>query len=119
MRFVYVMDPMDRVLPDKDTTFAFLRAAQERGHENLHCEARDRRGREGDTWARVRKIEVSNDPPYATFGGFEEMRLAATDAVFIRKDPPFDNMYLMASLLLERVRGRVLLINDPRGLREA
>jgi len=30
MRFVFVMDPMDRVLPDKDTTFAFQRAAQTR-----------------------------------------------------------------------------------------
>ena len=37
MRFVYVMDPMERVLPDKDTTFAFMRAAQGRGHESLHC----------------------------------------------------------------------------------
>ena len=41
MRFVYVMDPMDRVLPDKDTTFAFQRAAQRRGHAALHCEPRD------------------------------------------------------------------------------
>ncbi len=32
MRFVYVMDPMERVLPDKDTTFAFQRAAQRAGH---------------------------------------------------------------------------------------
>ena len=32
MRFVYLMDPMANVLPDKDTTFAFQRAAQARGH---------------------------------------------------------------------------------------
>lgn len=119
MRFIYVMDSMDRVLPDKDTTFAFLRAAQARGHENLHCEARDLHVREGDIWARVRKIKVDDAPPHAVFDAFEEVRLADLDAVFIRKDPPFDGMYLMATLLLERVRGKVLLINDPRGLREA
>jgi glutathione synthase len=28
-------------------------------------------------------------------------------------------MYLMTTLLLERVRGRTLILNDPRGLREA
>ena len=119
MRFIFVMDSMDRVLPDKDTTFAFLRAAQARGHENLHCEAKDLHVRESDIWARVRKIKVDNAPPHAVFEAFEEVRLADLDAVFMRKDPPFDGMYLMATLLLERVRGKVLLINDPRGLREA
>jgi glutathione synthase len=118
MRFVYVMDPMDRVLPDKDTTFAFVRAAQARGHRSLHCEARDLFVRDGDVFARVRELRVMAEPPYAVFGAVEELRLADVDGVFIRKDPPFDNMYLMATLLLERVRGRTVLMNDPRGLRE-
>jgi glutathione synthase len=119
MRFVYVMDPMDRVLPDKDTTFAFLRAAQGRGHESLHCEARDLFIRGGDVWARVRPLKVSDAAPHATFGTPADVRIADVQAVFIRKDPPFDNLYLMATLLLERARGRTLLLNDPRGLRDA
>ncbi len=119
MRFVYVMDPVDRVLPDKDTTFAFLRAAQGRGHESLHCEPRDLYMRNGDLYARVRSLTVSDVPPYFTFGAPTDIRVADAHAVFIRKDPPFDNSYLMTTLLLERVRGRTLLINDPRGLREA
>jgi glutathione synthase len=48
-----------------------------------------------------------------------EVRIADTQAVFIRKDPPFDNAYLMTTLLLERARGRTVLLNDPRGFREA
>lgn len=119
MRFVYVMDPMDRVLPDKDTTFAFQRAAQARGHESLHCEPRDLFVRGGDVFARVRHLTVSDAPPHATFGKPEDVRLADVNAVFIRKDPPFDAMYLYATLLLERVRGRTVLMNDPRGLRDA
>jgi glutathione synthase len=119
MRFVYVMDPMDRVLPDQDTTFAFLRAAQGRGHESLHCEARDLFVRGGDVWARVRPLKVSDAAPHATFGTPADVRIADVQAVFIRKDPPFDNLYLMATLLLERARGRTLLLNDPRGLRDA
>lgn len=119
MRFVYVMDPMDRVLPDKDTTFAFLRAAQARGHEALHCEPRDLYMRKSDLYARVRSLTVSDSPPHATFGATSDVRVADAQAVFIRKDPPFDNMYLMTTLLLEHVRGRTVLVNDPRGLREA
>jgi len=119
MRFVYVMDPMDRVLPDKDTTFAFLRAAQGRGHENLHCELRDLFVKNGDVYARVRQLTVSDSAPHTTFGAAEEIRLADAQAVFIRKDPPFDGAYLYTTLLLERVRGRTVIMNDPRGLRDA
>lgn len=119
MRFVYVMDPMDRVLPDKDTTFAFQRAAQARGHAALHCEPRDLFVRGGDVFARARHLTVSNDPPYAVFREYEEVRLADVEAVFIRKDPPFDALYLYATQLLELARGRTVLVNDPRGLRDA
>jgi glutathione synthase len=118
MRFAYVMDPMDRVLPDKDTTFAFQRAAQARGHVSLHCEPKDLYVEGGDVFARVRHLTVSDAAPHVTFGAAEEVRLADVQAVFIRKDPPFDAMYLYATLILERARGRTVLLNDPRGLRE-
>jgi glutathione synthase len=113
------MDPMDRVLPDKDTTFALQRAAQGRGHAALHCEPRDLFVKGGDVFARVRHVSVSDVPPHVTFGASEAVRLADVEAVFIRKDPPFDALYLYASLLLERARGRTVLVNDPRGIREA
>jgi glutathione synthase len=120
MRFVYVMDPMDRVLPDKDTTFAFQRAAQARGHESLHCELRNLYVKNGDVFARVRQLTVSNTAPHAVFGQtVEDVRLADVEAVFIRKDPPFDAAYLYTTLMLERARGRTVIMNDPRGLRDA
>src|SRR6187399_2250278 len=110
MRFVYVMDPMDRVLPDKDTTFAFLRAAQARGHESLHCELRDLFVKDGDVFARVRQLTVSDVAPHAVFGPAALVGLADVDAVLVRKDPPFDVPYLYATLMLERVRGRTLIM---------
>ncbi len=119
MRFVYVMDPMDRVLPDKDTTFAFQRAAQTRGHRALHCELRDLFVRNGDLHGQCRELTVTEHPPHVAWGATTEVRLADADAVFIRKDPPFDSQYLHVTLMLERVRGRTVLVNDPRGLRES
>jgi glutathione synthase len=119
MRLVYVMDPMDRVLPDKDTTFAIQRSAQRLGHVALHCEPRDIYVENGDVWARVRELTVADSPPHARFGGTLDVRLAEVDCVLIRKDPPFDSEYLYVTLMLERLRGRVLVLNDPRGLRDA
>jgi glutathione synthase len=119
MRFVYVMDGMERVLPDKDTTFAFLRAAQKRGHANLHCQPRDVYVEGGDVWARVRRLKVSDAAPHFELGPPEDVRLADVECVLIRKDPPFDAQYLHVSLMLERLRGRTLVVNDPQGLRNA
>jgi glutathione synthase len=119
MRFVYVMDPMERILADKDTTFAFQRAAQARGHVALHCLPRDLFLEGGDVHARVRDVTVSDAAPHFAFGESFEVRLADVEGVFIRKDPPFDAAYLYLTLMLERARDRTVIVNDPRGLRDA
>jgi glutathione synthase len=119
MRFVYVMDPMTGLLPDKDTTFAFQRAAQARGHVSLHCLTRDMFLKDGDLFARVRPVTVSDAAPHYSLGDPFDVRLAEAEAIFIRKDPPFDRSYLYATLLLEQVRDRTLIVNDPRGIRDA
>jgi glutathione synthase len=119
MRFLYVMDPVERVISDKDTTFAFQRAAQRRGHVGLHCEPRDVYVESGEVWARAREIRVSDAAPHFAMGEAGDIRLADLQCVFIRKDPPFDAQYLYLTLVLEHLRGHTLVINDPRGLRDA
>jgi glutathione synthase len=122
MRFVFVMDPLDRVTHDKDTTFAFIEAAQARGHASYHCLLRDLYIQDGEAWAITHPVETLPAPPWILLdeeGGPARIRLADVDAVFVRKDPPFDRAYLYATLILERARGQTLLVNDPRGLRDA
>ncbi|MFO0678189.1 MAG: glutathione synthase [Polyangiaceae bacterium] len=119
MRFLFVMDPMDRILPDKDTTFAMLRASQGRGHANFHADPKDLSVKYGELQATIRPVRVSDTAPHFTLGPPEHVAVADLDALFMRKDPPFDSAYLYSTLLLERVRGRTVLVNDPRGLRDA
>src|SRR5260221_9523127 len=119
MRFLYVMDPMARVNPEKDTTYAFLRAAQTRGHEAFHCLARDLWLQGNAIGAIVRPFQVLPHAPWAELGEPIDIALADVDCVFVRKDPPFDDEYLYGTLLLEHARGKTLVINDPRGLRDA
>ena len=120
MRFVFLMDTLDRVSPDKDTTFAFIEAAQQAGHESLHCLPTDLGVRKGKVFAMVRGVRTApQEPRISLVGERREIALDAVDAVFIRKDPPFDQAYLYATLLLENARGGPLIVNDPRGLRDA
>lgn len=85
----------------------------------LHCEPRDVYIEGSEVGARVRELEVSDAPPHFSWGKSSDVRFADVDAVFIRKDPPFDRAYLYTTLMLENVRGRTVLVNDPRGLRDA
>lgn len=122
MRFVFVMDTLDRVSHDKDTTFAFIRSAQARGHESYHCLPKDLYAAGGDAWATAHPVEVLESYPHIVLhkdAGPQRIRLSEVAAVFIRKDPPFDQAYFYATLILELARGKTLIINDPRGLRDA
>ena len=67
----------------------------------------------------MRATKVSDKAPFFAHGEPEDVRLADLQAVFIRKDPPFDDEYLYVTLMLEKLRGRTLVVNDPRGLRDA
>ncbi|HEY2410228.1 MAG TPA: glutathione synthase [Polyangiaceae bacterium] len=119
MRFLFVMDPAATMSPDKDTTFAFMRGALARGHDCLHCLPRDLSNLGRDVFARARPIRVMAEPPHTQLGVDELFELAALDAVFIRKDPPFDSSYLHLTQQLELCKDRVLVLNDPRGIRDA
>lgn len=122
MRFVFVMDPLSRVTHDKDTSFAFIRAAQARGHQSFHCLPQDLYVSQGFPYVSAHRIEILPEPPYIVLRkdeGVFRLPLLDVEAVFIRKDPPFDQAYLYATLMLEPARGGPLIINDPRGLRDA
>jgi glutathione synthase len=119
MELLFVMDPLDRILPDRDTTLALMRAAQARGHRCLHCLPSQLEVADGRVRARARQVELLEAPPHFSASLPAMVHLAEVSAVFIRADPPFDTRYLNATLVLESARGGPLLVNDPRGLREA
>ena len=119
MRFLFVMDPAERMLFDKDTSFALMRGAGARGHDCLHCLPREVGNQGRDVFARARPITVSDTPPHTRLGEDLSVELEALDAVFIRKDPPFDLEYLHLTQQLDLIKHRTFVLNDPRGLRDA
>ncbi|HUE18303.1 MAG TPA: glutathione synthase, partial [Stellaceae bacterium] len=52
-------------------------------------------------------------------GKVETLDLARMDVVLMRQDPPFDMAYITATHLLEHVRGKTLIVNDPVAVRNA
>ncbi|HEX3596709.1 MAG TPA: glutathione synthase [Polyangiaceae bacterium] len=119
MRFLFVMDPVEKMLPDKDTSFAFIRGAEALGHECLHCLPKDLFNEGPTVFASVRTISVSDAAPHTRLGAPNAVALADLDAVFIRKDPPFDGPYGHLTRQLDLVKDRVLVLNDPTAVRNA
>jgi len=120
MHFVFVMDPVSTVIVDEDTSFALMLEAQARGHRVDHCLASDVGLRGRRVVARVRQATMQIDPDEPIrLARPEDIDLVDVDAVFIRKDPPFTDAYLWLTLVLDHLEGHTLVVNDPRGLREA
>ena len=120
VQLVVVMDPIDRIKYEKDTTLAMLLAAQARGWSLHYANLADLRLRDGVAEARVRVLTVRADAgSWYTLGAAQTLALGAADVVLMRKDPPFDTEYIYASYILERAElAGALVINRPRGLRD-
>lgn len=119
MKLLFIMDPLARLQIAGDSTFAMMLAAQARKHEIWFCEPRHLGLEHDEPVARAWPVTVRRvTGDHYLLGPQAGVPLGSCHAVFMRKDPPIDLDYYFATLLLERARGRTLIINDPRGLRE-
>src|SRR5579885_2233465 len=115
------MDPLENVLPDKDTTFAFMLESLARGHELYHLGLKDLFTLNNRVFGRARRCLVMRETPHFRFlDSGVDYPLEDFSAIFMRKDPPADAAYLYATMLLSLAdRGRTFILNEPAGLREA
>jgi glutathione synthase len=120
MKLGFVVDPLDQLKPYKDSSVAMMREAARRGHEVHAFEAREMFVREGSVRTRARRLEISNDDAaWYQAGAQIETAVGAFDLVLMRKDPPFDQEYYYATLLLERAGAEgTHVVNAPRALRD-
>jgi glutathione synthase len=119
-RLAVVMDPIDAIKFEKDTTLAMLLAAQARGWTLLYLEQRDLSMRDGVALGRARPLRVFKDPArWYELGEPVVERLGDIDAILMRKDPPFDMEYIYTTYVLERAELQgALVVNRPQGLRD-
>ncbi len=118
MKFVFLMDPLESVIFEKDTTLALMLGAKERGHMVYFLPTDGITLNNGQIVFHVTQVmpqRIKSKP----FVVKQKSDLPAenVDAVFIRTDPPFDEKYLMHTWLLDRLPSKVAVINSPCGIR--
>jgi len=117
MRSLFVMDPLDRIHVDGDSTFVTMRECTDRGLPVHMCEPDGLFVENGRAHARCVSVRTTAEAPYFHVGEPESLDLGSFDVVWMRKDPPFDMRYIFTTYLLDMAPPETLVVNDPRGLK--
>ena len=114
-----VMDPIEKINIEKDTTFVLMLEAEKRGHELYYMELDDLSIRGTTPWGHFRRVSVARGTPHYRFGKAASKPLSWFDVILMRKDPPFDMEYVYTTYILDRAKqAGALIVNAPQALRD-
>ena len=119
MKLAVVMDPIERIKPEKDGTLDLLLSAQSFGYELTRFHSEELRIIDGRPLGIGRSITVNDDVKnWFAYGTENEFCLSDFDVILMRKDPPFDMEYIYATYILDLAKmGGAKVINDPSAIR--
>lgn len=119
MKHAFIMDPIEKVKPWKDTSYFLMLAAYERGHEVCYLDQRSLYLNHDALMARVTWLKVldDHDSPFEVINE-TSINMAEMDVVWLRTDPPFDRRYFYTTLLLDFLPPSVKVVNRPGGVRD-
>ena len=121
LKIAIQMDPIEGVNVNADTSFDLALEAHARGHEIWIYQPSTLQLRDGAVRARARKATAlkREQGAHAALAEPDVADLSAIDVILIRQDPPFNIAYITAAQILERLQPKVLVLNDPRSIRDA
>lgn len=121
MKIAIQMDPIEGVNVHADTTFDLALEAHGRGHEIWIYQPQQLSLRDGRVSAAARKATSlkREQGAHAILAAPERLDLHAMNVVLVRQDPPFNMAYITAAQILERLQPDVLVLNDPKSIRDA
>lgn len=120
LRIGIVMDPIEGVNLKKDSSFAMLNEAQNRGHQLFYMQMEDLYLRDGIAFASAKELAVKYEQGnHFKFLNEQNIRLGELDCILMRKDPPFNSEFVYATYILERAEDEgCLVVNKPQSLRD-
>ena len=123
MKLAFIIDPLDSIKTHKDTSYALIHEAVARNHwiHVLYQQDIALINQVVTGFSRALSLTGSssaNDPWYS-ISDISAIPLREFDAVFMRKDPPFDMEYIYSTYLLELAETQgAWVINSPRSIRD-
>jgi len=117
LTLAFLMDPLDAVEIDADTTFALMLEAQRRDHEVLYVAPSDLVVSNRGVTAHARPAQLRRQRGrHFDLGEVRTVSLDdEVDLVFQRVDPPVDAEYLITTQILTLCK-RAVVLNRPEGI---
>lgn len=128
LRLGVIMDPLENIHPENDTTVHLLEAAQRHGFSITYLPQSGLCIKNGEAFGRTLPIHITLEKK----NWFEEVQtkerqefssftpLSNFDVILMRKDPPFTMEYIYSTYILELAEKKgVLVLNKPQSLRDA
>lgn len=116
MKLAFILDPLENLKSDKDTSLAIMREANQRGHTLFVSMQHDLFLRGATARINAKKF-IFTEKNYVIENAIEYAP-ADFDAIIMRKDPPFDNEYLYSTYLLEVAANQgAKVYNNPSAIR--
>ena len=121
LKIAFQMDPISDVDINGDTSFRLAEEGQKRGHEIYYFNPESLVYETGNIIAHGQKVGIEREgTPIVSLEKEKKIDLSEEmDVVFLRQDPPFDMLYITTTFLLERLKGKTLVLNDPYWVRNS
>ncbi len=120
LKMAFIMDPVESINTEKDTTFVLMLEAQARGHEVWYLELKDMFVKEAQAYTNATPISLERSEEFYKLGETQTMKLDSFDVVWMRKDPPVNNDFLYATYMLSLLdETKTKVLNNPTGIRES
>ncbi|OGX38432.1 MAG: glutathione synthase [Omnitrophica WOR_2 bacterium RIFCSPHIGHO2_02_FULL_52_10] len=118
MNYIFLMDPLTRVIVEKDTTLALMVGAHRKKHKVYFLPDGGMVRKDGVMHFHVREVTPQYDKarPFIDRGS-AVLPQGEVHVVFIRNDPPFGEQYLHNTWLLDLLPRHIPVINAPAGIR--
>lgn len=115
-----IMDPIEQINIIKDSTWAMILAAQNRGWQVRYMQQADLFTNNGQVYTESRVVKLlPGQDPWLELSPPAMHELSQCNVVLMRKDPPFDMEYIYTTYMLELVEQQgTLIVNSPQSLRD-
>ena len=114
MKVAFQMDPITNVNPEADSTFRLAEEAQLRGYSLFYYEPDKLILEDGRAIASGHFFEITGqENKNVKLGPVEIVELLDFDVVWLRQDPPFDMHYITTTFILDVLKSKTLVVNNP------
>lgn len=119
LNILFILDPVEMINIDQDTSFALALEAQKRGY-NIWVSYLDQLVIDhAKPVCLTKKITFKRENPcYEWASDQERIKLDDFDYILMRKDPPFDEKFFFATHILS-LCNKAIVVNRPESLRNA